>query len=57
MDLVSHYRIDETGIAAGDEEVYLRGVTLDGQPIAGFDTIVTVPYVGERRRVRVNRQR
>jgi hypothetical protein len=43
MDLVSHYRADETGISAGDEEVYVRGVTLDGRPIAGFDTIVTVP--------------
>jgi len=56
-DWVSHYRIEEVEVAAGDTELCLTGETLDGIPIEGCDAIVTVPYVGERHRVRVNRQR
>jgi hypothetical protein len=48
-------RIEEVGVAAGDTELCLTGETLDGIPIEGCDTIVTVPYVGERWRFRVNR--
>jgi hypothetical protein len=45
------------GVAAGDTELCLTGETFDGIPFEGCDVIVTVPYVGERWRVRVNRQR
>lgn len=42
MDLVTHYRTRDTGIACGDESVTLTGETLDGQPIQGSDSIQTV---------------
>jgi hypothetical protein len=45
-DWVSHYRIEEVEVAAGDTELCLTGETLDGIPFEGCDTIVTVPYVG-----------
>ena len=42
MDLVSHYRTRDVGIACGDESATLTGATLDGQPIEGSDSIRTV---------------
>jgi hypothetical protein len=56
-DWVSHYRIEEVEVATGDTELCLTGEALNGIPFQGCDAIVTVPYVGERWRVRVNRQR
>jgi hypothetical protein len=43
LDLVLHFPMRDTGIACGDTEVALTGVTHDGEPIVVADTIVTVP--------------
>jgi len=42
MDLVTHYRTQDTGIVCGDESATLTGETLDGQPLEGSDSINTV---------------
>jgi len=43
LDLVSHYRTQETGITEGDNEACVTGETFGGLPIDGCDDITTVP--------------
>ncbi len=42
LDLVLHFRTQESGILCGDAEASLTGETFEGQPIQGSDSIVTV---------------
>jgi hypothetical protein len=42
MDLMTHFRTQETGIQCGDTEATLTGSLLDGTPFEGNDSLVTV---------------
>lgn len=42
MDLVFHFRTQETGMQCGDTEATLTGETWDGIPVSGTDSVDTV---------------
>jgi hypothetical protein len=42
LDLVLHFKVQDTGIACGDTSASLTGETFSGEPIEGSDSINTV---------------
>ena len=38
-DLVSHYKTQDTGLAVGDTEACVTGMTTGGQPFEGCDSV------------------
>lgn len=42
LDLLLHFDTQDTGIACGDIDATLTGMTFGGEAVAGTDTIVTV---------------
>ena len=42
MDMMFHFKTQETGIVCGDTEATLTGETSDGIPFTGSDTMKTV---------------
>jgi hypothetical protein len=45
-DRIFRFRTHETGIAIGDTEACLTFETLDGTPLAGCDSVLTIPACG-----------
>jgi hypothetical protein len=42
MDMVCHFKTQETGVVCGDTEAILNGDIFEGTPIMGTDTVNTV---------------
>ena len=43
LDLILHFKTQETGIIAGDTEATLTGALMDSSPFTGTDSVRTVP--------------
>jgi hypothetical protein len=43
MDMILHFKIQETDIVPGDTEASLTGMTYGGVALIGFDSVRTVP--------------
>jgi len=58
LDMILHFKTQETGIEPGDTEAALTGETYDGISIEGTDTIRTVPpeWAAKYRRVEDERE-
>ena len=41
LDLILHFKTQETGIQCGDTSAFLTGETFDGQAVEGSDSIKT----------------
>ena len=53
LDLVLHFRTQDSGIQCGDTSVSITGQTLNGTPIQGSDSITTVgckPVAGNQKK-------
>jgi hypothetical protein len=48
IDMILHFRTQDTGIKAGDTEAELTGKTIDGVGIHGSDSVRTVPPKGKK---------
>jgi len=55
LDMVLHFKTQETGIKVGDTEACLTGKTVDGNDIKGCDAVVTVPSKGKPAPAKQNR--
>jgi hypothetical protein len=42
-DLICHFYTEDTGFICGDTEAVLKGETMDGIPIEGWDSVRIVP--------------
>jgi len=49
IDMILHFRAQDTGIAEGDTEAILTGQTLGGKPITGTDSVRIVPSKGKKK--------
>jgi len=47
IDMILHFKTQDTGISEGDTEATLTGGTIDGIPISGTDSVRTVPPEGK----------
>lgn len=49
LDLILHFKTQDTGISEGDTKATINGWTIDGIPISGTDSVRTVPPKGKKK--------